>query len=197
MNKIRLDYYLVRSNQVRSRHQAADLIRRRQVQVAGKVITRPGFKVNPGLRRLVVVKAGPSYVSRGGTKLAAANNHFQVSFVDKVVLDVGCSAGGFSDYALQNQARLVVGVDVGNQMPDRRLRTKSNFHSFIKTDIRHFIWPAEIPTPDLILVDVAFISLTKVLPAIAGWCQSQTELIVLAKPQFEQKNTLETARVEE
>ena len=154
-----------------------------------------GFRINPRLRRLVVVKDGRNYVSRGGDKLATANNHLRISFVDKIVLDVGCSAGGFSDYALQNQARLVIGVDVGTQVPDQQLSAKSNFHFFAKTDIRHFIWPSEIPAPDLILVDVAFISLTKVLPAIAGLCQPQTELIVLAKPQFEQKTPPTTVRL--
>ena len=124
-----------------------------------------------------------TYVSRAGLKLASVSESFKLDFTEKIVLDIGSSTGGFTDYALQHGAQKVYAVDVGtNQLhPSLRQNTKIELHE--KTDIRNFYTDQHI---DLIVGDVSFISLREILPHVAKHLMNeQTILVAMVKPQFE------------
>ena len=132
--------------------------------------------------------AAERYVSRAGLKLAGAAEQLKLDFKNKIVLDVGSSTGGFTDYALKHGAARVIAVEVGTDQLHPALRANPKVELHEKTDIRDFRMPAK---PDLILVDVSFISLRQVLPAIAQLSSKNTQIVAMAKPQFEaeQKDT--------
>jgi 23S rRNA (cytidine1920-2'-O)/16S rRNA (cytidine1409-2'-O)-methyltransferase len=123
------------------------------------------------------------YVSRGGNKLASIAEVFQLDFRDTIVLDVGSSTGGFTDYALQHGATKVIAVEAGvHQLhPSLRLNQRIELHE--KTDIRDF--PKPPLSIDLILIDVSFISLRDILPAVSRLANPTTKIIAMVKPQFE------------
>jgi 23S rRNA (cytidine1920-2'-O)/16S rRNA (cytidine1409-2'-O)-methyltransferase len=151
------------------------------VTVTGKVITKPGFAVSEDMR--IVLDAPEQYVSRAGLKLASVTEALKVSFKDKVVLDVGSSTGGFTDYALQHGAKKVIAVDVGTEQLHPSLRGDSRIDLREKTDIRTVVLEEK---PDSIVIDVSFISLREILPHLAEHTMSQaTEAIAMLKPQFE------------
>jgi len=122
------------------------------------------------------------YVSRGALKLESVAHKFGLDFKDKLVLDVGSSTGGFSDYARQNGAKKVIAVDSGTNQLHPKLRADSRIELHEKTDIRNFKIQAK---PDIVLIDVSFISLRQILPAIARLSASDSQIVSLLKPQFE------------
>lgn len=122
------------------------------------------------------------YVSRGGAKLASVADKFGLDFKDKTVLDVGASTGGFTDYALQNGAQKVIAVDEGTAQMHPSLRADPRVELHERTDIRNFI--LQTP-PNIVLVDVSFVSLREVLPHMAGLSGKDTQIVALVKPQFE------------
>ncbi len=125
------------------------------------------------------------YVSRGGVKLAAALDHFAIDPKGRVCLDVGASTGGFTEVLLARGARRVYAVDVGRGQLHESLRARPDVVSFEETDIRN-VSPARLrETPDLVTIDVSFISLKLVLPAALKLVAHRTQLIALIKPQFE------------
>jgi 23S rRNA (cytidine1920-2'-O)/16S rRNA (cytidine1409-2'-O)-methyltransferase len=125
------------------------------------------------------------YVSRGAIKLAAALDHFQSDVAGRVCLDVGASTGGFTEMLLQRGARTVYAIDVGSGQLHPRLRGREAIVSLEQTDIRA-VDPAHLSErPDFAVVDVSFISLKLVLPAIGKLLRSRACLIALIKPQFE------------
>lgn len=178
--KLRLDHALTARQLTPSRSQAESWIRMGKVTVDGKVITKPGFFVSPTSELKLV--ATERYVSRAGLKLASVADKFGLDFVGKVVLDVGSSTGGFTDYALQHGARKVIAVDVGtDQMhPSLRINQKVELHE--KTDIRGFK-PSIIP--DVIVIDVSFVSLRQILPDIVRMAMPRSQIVAMVKPQFE------------
>ena len=130
-------------------------------------------------------RAAHPYVSRGGVKLAAALDHFGFDPRGRVCLDVGASTGGFTQVLLERGARRVYAVDVGRGQLHESLRARPEVVSFEETDIRTFS-PARLrETPDLVTVDVSFISLKLVLPAALKLVAHRTQLVALIKPQFE------------
>jgi 23S rRNA (cytidine1920-2'-O)/16S rRNA (cytidine1409-2'-O)-methyltransferase len=130
-------------------------------------------------------RAGHPWVSRGGPKLAAALDHFRIDPRGRVCLDVGASTGGFTDVLLSRGARLVYAVDVGRDQLDPRLRQRPEVISLEQTDIRGLDPRRLAEPPDLVVVDVSFISLRLVLPAAVSLARSPAELVALIKPQFE------------
>ncbi|MGA3150680.1 MAG: TlyA family RNA methyltransferase [Candidatus Saccharimonadales bacterium] len=124
----------------------------------------------------------PRYVSRAALKLAGASANFGLDFTDKTVLDVGSSTGGFTDFALKNGAQKVIAVDVGTDQMHSSLRHDPRVELHEKTDIRDFKLDAK---PDLILIDVSFISLHEVLPAVVRLSSKNTQIVAMCKPQFE------------
>lgn len=182
-SKERLDVLLYRSGLAPSREQAQRLILAGEVSVAGQVISKPGTKVGTTLP--LSVKSPPRYVSRGGLKLEGALDAFPVSPVGKVCLDIGSSTGGFTDCLLQHGALRIHAVDVGtNQLvwklrSDPRVIVREQFNA-------RFLTPQVLgELVHLIVSDVSFISLTKILPAAYTCLKPDGDLLVLIKPQFE------------
>ncbi len=175
----RLDKELVARQLVATRSQAENFIKLGMVRVNGKAVLKPGVVIADDAK---IAIEGEQYVSRAALKLASIAKQFGLDFRDKVVLDVGSSTGGFTDYALQHGAKKVVAVDVGTQQLHPKLRTDVRVELYEKTDVRDFKMPQR---PDYVVADVSFVSLTKVLPAIAKLSAPHTQLIMMCKPQFE------------
>ncbi len=183
MAKQRLDVLVAQLGLSDSREQAQRLILAGEVSVKGQVITKPGTKVDDTLP--ITVKNKPRYVSRGGLKLEGALKAFPVKAEGKICLDIGSSTGGFTDCLLQNGAIRVHAVDVGtNQLVwklrnDPRVVVKEQFNA-------RYMTPADLGEKvQLIVSDVSFISLTKILPAAYDCLDEGGDLLVLIKPQFE------------
>ncbi len=183
MAKQRLDVLVAQQGLCDSREQAQRLILAGEVSVKGQVVTKPGTKVDDTLP--ITVKNKPRYVSRGGLKLEGALKAFPVRAEGKICLDIGSSTGGFTDCLLQNGALRVHAVDVGtNQLvwklrSDPRVIVKEQFNA-------RYMTPADLGEKvQLIVSDVSFISLTKILPAAYECLEEGGDLLVLIKPQFE------------
>jgi 23S rRNA (cytidine1920-2'-O)/16S rRNA (cytidine1409-2'-O)-methyltransferase len=180
MKNLRLDQALVQRGLAASRSQAENYIKLGYVLVDGQSVTKPGTPVDSHSQIKLLLKE--QYVSRAALKLASANYKFKIDFKNKIVLDVGSSTGGFTDYALRHGAKKVIAVDVGAKQMHPSLRANSKVELHEKTDIRKF----ELDKPvDIVLIDVSFISLREVLPAVAKMSNKKTQIIALLKPQFE------------
>lgn len=177
---MRLDVWLVQQKLVATRSQAESYIKLGQVQVNGQMANKPGRTVGEGDE--VVLKATEQYVSRAGLKLASVAVALELDFTDKLVLDVGSSTGGFTDFALRQGAAKVIAVDVGTDQLHPTLRANERIELHEKTDIRQF---QPTPAPDIVLIDVSFISLREILPHIAGLSHPHTQVVAMFKPQFE------------
>lgn len=179
--KIRLDHALVLQKLVPSRSQAESWIRLGKVTVDGRAVTKPGHFVQPSAR--LAVTASEQYVSRAGLKLASVAGLLALDFRGKTVLDVGSSTGGFTDYVLKNGAQKVYAVDVGTDQLHPSLRGNEKIELHEKTDIRDFRMGE---MPDIVVMDVSFISLREILPHIAGNLSGKhTQIVAMVKPQFE------------
>jgi 23S rRNA (cytidine1920-2'-O)/16S rRNA (cytidine1409-2'-O)-methyltransferase len=184
MDKIRLDTLLVERGLLESRAQAQAAVLAGEVRVNGELADKPGARVSCAAEVEVRGAAWP-YVSRGGVKLEKALDEFALDVVGCVCLDVGASTGGFTDCLLQRGARRVYALDVGYGQLHWKLRQDDRVVVYERTNAR-FLKPELFPErPDLATLDVSFISLTKVLPAVAGVIQPGGALVALVKPQFE------------
>jgi 23S rRNA (cytidine1920-2'-O)/16S rRNA (cytidine1409-2'-O)-methyltransferase len=185
-DRLRLDIALVQRGLVASRSQAESWIKLGKVMVDGKIITKPGFSVFT--HNAVTLDAPEQYVSRAGLKLASVSQLLGLDFAGKTVLDVGSSTGGFTDYALQHGAKKVYAVDVGTEQLHPKLRRDSRVELYEKTDISTGDGGKVqlSSTPDIVVIDVSFISLREVLPHIAKYIAGKnTEIVAMVKPQFE------------
>ena len=181
MDRRRLDAELTRRQLVPTRSQAESWIKLGKVTVDGKVVTKAGHSVHG--ESVIKLDAKEQYVSRAGLKLASVAKLLGVRFKDAVVLDVGSSTGGFTDYSLQNGAQKVYSVDVGTDQLHPSLHGNPKIELHEKTDIRDFIPPT---TPDIIVIDVSFISLREILPHLAATSAGpNTKIMAMVKPQFE------------
>ena len=178
--KARLDERLVALRMAQSRSQAANLIKLGKVFIDGASFTKPGHMVRDD--QTVTMESSETYVSRAGFKLASANEVFAINFNGTVVLDVGSSTGGFTDYALQHGASKVIAVDVGTDQLHPSLRTDQRIELHEKTDIRDFETKSAI---DVVVIDVSFISLREILPTVKRFCNQKTQVVAMLKPQFE------------
>ena len=180
----RLDQMLVDRGLFPSREQARRAVMAGEVLVDGERRDKPGTPVKEAA--LLEVRGGREpFVSRAGRKLAAALDHFAVDPAGLVCLDVGASTGGFTDCLLQRGAVRVYAVDVGYGQLDARLRADPRVVVMERTNAR-FLPPDALPErPELAVVDVSFISLLKVVPALLPLLAPQARLLVLVKPQFE------------
>jgi len=168
----------------RPRARAQDLIKRGFVSVGGAVCDKPSFDVKND-RVISVAADAPSYVSRGAEKLAAALDRFGFEASGRVGLDIGASTGGFTEVLLEQGASRVYAVDVGTAQLHPRLKDDSRVVSLENVDARA-LTPNEIPeATSAIVVDVSFISVTKVLDSILKFAAHGAWIVILVKPQFE------------
>src|SRR5579864_4674606 len=163
---------------------------RAQAAIAAGLVTADGVPVRKASEEIssaAVIAAEPEhpYVSRGGVKLTAALDQFHLDVTGRVCLDAGASTGGFTEVLVQRGARRVYAVDVGRDQLHMRLRGRSDIVSMEETDIRK-LDPARLAEqPDFATVDVSFISLKLVLPAVGNILKPRAVLLALIKPQFE------------
>jgi 23S rRNA (cytidine1920-2'-O)/16S rRNA (cytidine1409-2'-O)-methyltransferase len=179
----RVDRLLVECGLFASRAKAQAAIAAGLVTADGVPVQKASEEISAGAK----LQAAPvhPYVSRGGLKLAAALDHFGIDPKGRVCLDVGASTGGFTEVLLARGARRVYAVDVGRDQLHPSLRGRDDVMSLEQTDIRA-LSPARLPQPpDLIVVDVSFISLKLVLPAALALTRGPAQLVALIKPQFE------------
>ncbi|CAN1208924.1 TlyA family RNA methyltransferase [Tumidithrix helvetica PCC 7403] len=183
----RLDILLVELSLVPSREQAQRAIRAGWVQVDRTTIDKPGTLVKSDAQ--ILVKAQSPFVSRGGEKLAGALDKFQVKVSDRICFDGGISTGGFTDCLLKQGASRVYGIDVGYGQVAWEVRSDPRVVLKERTNLRYLqpeqLYQADDPIPDFAVLDLSFISLTKILPALWNLLQSPREVLLLVKPQFE------------
>jgi 23S rRNA (cytidine1920-2'-O)/16S rRNA (cytidine1409-2'-O)-methyltransferase len=186
--KIRLDELLVERGLVESRSQAKSLIMSGRVLRGTERLDKPGKEFPLDLE--LTIEQPPRFVSRGGEKLAAALEHFALNVQGAHVLDVGASTGGFTDCVLQAGAADVVCVDVGRAQLHAKLRGDPRVTNLEKINARH-LSASDLPRSefDLVVMDLSFISLKSVLPAVWPMVRSQGILVALVKPQFEAGKT--------
>lgn len=203
--KTRLDHTLYKLGLVTSRSQGESYIKLGKVYVDGKQITKPGYFVAATAN--IDLKQTEQYVSRAGLKLASVAQDLRLDFTNKIVLDVGSSTGGFTDYALKHGAKKVFAIDVGTKQLHPSLLGDSRIELHEQTNIldvkilgangvNDTIAPNSqldtplvyITTPDVVLIDVSFVSLRALLPHIATLCSKQTQIVAMLKPQFEAGN---------
>ena len=184
MNKTRLDTLMVERGLAESRERAKALIMSGVVFADGARAVKPGMQIDGGAA-LEVRGAGLEYVSRGGLKLEKALRYFGVSAQDRVCVDCGASTGGFTDCLLQNGARLVYAVDVGYGQLAWSVRSDPRVITMERTNARRLTSDMFEQKPSLAVIDLSFISLKLVLPAVRGLLTQAGEAICLVKPQFE------------
>jgi 23S rRNA (cytidine1920-2'-O)/16S rRNA (cytidine1409-2'-O)-methyltransferase len=182
--KLRLDQLLLERGLAESRERAQALILAGRVEVEGKRAVKAGDKIDSS-SRLVVLGPDHPFVGRGGVKLAGALDRFGIEPADRVALDVGASTGGFTDCLLQRGARRVYALDVGTGQLHARLRVDPRVVLLESVNARH-LQATDLPeSVSLISVDVSFISLRLILPALVPLMGTAADLIALVKPQFE------------
>ena len=180
MARQRLDRILVARGLVVTRSQAESYIRLGKVKVNTRTVMKAGALINDA--DAVELEVQEQYVSRAGLKLASVVMALQLDFVDKVVLDVGSSTGGFTDYALRHGARKVIAVDIGTDQLHQSLRSNPKIELHEKTDIRDFRTREQL---DMVLADVSFTSLRELLPYVVKLSSPETDIVAMVKPQFE------------
>jgi 23S rRNA (cytidine1920-2'-O)/16S rRNA (cytidine1409-2'-O)-methyltransferase len=182
--KTRLDLLLVSRGLAPTREKAQAMILSGRVEVEGKRVEKAGTPVDPSAAVVVLGPLHP-YVSRGGVKLAAALDAFDLNPEELVCLDVGASTGGFTDCLLQRGARRVYAVDVGHGQLDQKLRADPRVVVRERVNARA-LSRAEVPEPvSLAAMDLSFISVRLVLPRIVPLLGPDARVVVLVKPQFE------------
>ncbi len=183
MSRTRLDHWMVEQGLAESRSQARQWILAGRVRVNGQVQSKAGWPT-PAASRIEVAGAA-RFVGRGGEKIEAALDAFALDVRGRVCLDVGASTGGFSDCLLQRGARRVYALDVGRGQLHWKLRQDPRVVVMEGVNARH-VQPSDLPERmELAVVDVSFISLTKILPALMPLLRDDARLVALVKPQFE------------
>jgi 23S rRNA (cytidine1920-2'-O)/16S rRNA (cytidine1409-2'-O)-methyltransferase len=179
----RLDVLVVERGLVDSREKARALILAGQVLVDGQRADKAGANIDSAAQ--IELLAQPRYVGRGGLKLEAALDHFLIRPAGKICLDIGSSTGGFTDCLLRRGAARVYAIDVGTGQLDWKLRNDPRVIVQEQVNAR-YLTRDQVPEPIALAVcDVSFISITMILPALAGLLAHDAEMVILVKPQFE------------
>jgi 23S rRNA (cytidine1920-2'-O)/16S rRNA (cytidine1409-2'-O)-methyltransferase len=181
--KKRIDIMLVEKGLAESRAKAQAMIMAGDVLADGKIVLKAGTLVNKDAD--VSVAEPPPFVSRGGLKLDYGLGYFGLDVRDAVVADIGASTGGFTDCLLKRGVRRVYAVDVGYGQLDYRLRQDPRVIVMDRVNARNT--PDIREKLDMVVIDVSFISVEKIIPAVAGLLKEKGSIIVLVKPQFEAK----------
>ena len=180
---MRLDKYVVDKKIIDSRTKAQDLISNGFVVVNNKIVTNSAYKLNDN--DIVEVNQHDKYVSRGAYKLIAAIDKFHIDLKNKVVLDIGSSTGGFTQVCLINGAKKIYAIDVGTNQMDKKLSANKRIELYEQTnfkDVTPSIFKERI---ELIVADLSFISITKILDKISELFDYSFEMVLLIKPQYE------------
>lgn len=189
MKKERLDKYLVDLGYFETKSKASSAILAGHVKINDEYITKAGFQISPEKEYDIVVKSMP-FVSRGGFKLKKALDTFPVNVEGRICFDAGASTGGFTDCLLQNGATFVYAVDVGYGQLDWKIRADKRVKTIERTNLKicdfEDIYTEDEPVANLLVSDLSFISLTKVLENLKKLLSPEFhEMICLIKPQFE------------
>jgi 23S rRNA (cytidine1920-2'-O)/16S rRNA (cytidine1409-2'-O)-methyltransferase len=184
MSKQRIDKLMVERQLAPTRQKAQALLMAGQVLVNDTPITKAGTMVSKEADIRIRGEQNP-YVSRGGLKMAGALALLHVDVAGKIILDVGASTGGFTDCCLQKGAIKSYAVDVGTNQLDYRLRTDPRVVSLEQTNARDIVASMFTPLPDFAVIDVSFISITKLLEAVVNSLDATAEILAMVKPQFE------------
>lgn len=189
MKKERLDKYLTDLGYFETKSKASAAILAGHVKINDEYITKAGFQINPDKEYQIEVKSMP-YVSRGGFKLQKALDTFDVNIKERVCFDAGASTGGFTDCLLQHGAKFVYAVDVGYGQLDWKVRSDNRVKTIERTNLKNCdfkdIYYEKDEIADLLVSDLSFISLTRVLENLKKLLNPEFhEMICLIKPQFE------------
>lgn len=184
MKKVRLDQLVFEQGLTESRERAKTTIMSGLVYVNGQKADKPGMQVSPDVKIEVRGNALP-YVSRGGFKLEKALKVFPINVTDKVCIDCGASTGGFTDVLLQNGAARVYAVDVGYGQLAWSLRNDPRVISMERTNVRYITTETISEPLDLAVMDLSFISIELILPAVFPLLKDNADVVCLIKPQFE------------
>lgn len=181
-NMKRLDVYIFEQKFFQTREKSKEAVLSGIISKNGKICTKPGEKVSDG-DKIEIIGETLKYVSRAGLKLEKAKQVWNIDFTNKIVLDVGASTGGFTDFALQNGAKKVYAIDVGTGQLHPSLCKSAKVINMEKTDFRNV---SQLPENiDIAVCDCSFISLRLLCATFAQILKPLTPLIVLIKPQFE------------
>ena len=188
-NNKRLDLFLVGMGIVESRQRAVSLIMSGNVYITDEKIDKPGKLIKN--RQIIRIKKNDNpWVSRGGLKLAKAIDNFKINVKNKICADLGCSTGGFSDVLLKNGAKKIFAIDVGYGQFDWRLRNSKNIILLERTNAKFVNSKVITELVDLLVCDVSFISLKKVILPFKNLLKKKFEIVALIKPQFEASKEL-------
>ena len=189
-NGLRLDVWLVQNGYASGREKAKELIAAGYVRIDGVPVTKAARTLRPGEKPTCLAPA-PKYVGRGGYKLEKALAEAELSLAGAVAMDVGSSTGGFTDCMLKAGAAHVYAVDVGHDQLHPTLRADSRVTVLEGTDVRSEALAAAVPQGSITFcsVDVSFVSLAHILPAVLPYLAAEATLVCLVKPQFEAGKT--------
>ena len=180
---MRLDKYLVEHKLVTSRNKAQDLISRGYVLVNDEIKLHVDYQVQE-IDKINIIQH-ERYVSRGAYKLIEAINRFKINLKDKVVLDIGSSTGGFTQVCLINGAKKIYAIDVGTNQMDKKLSANKRIELYEQTNFKDVTQSIFKERVELIVADISFISITKILDKISELFDYSFEMVLLIKPQYE------------
>ena len=181
---MRLDLYLFDSGLCQSRTEAKNFILEGSVKVNGKTVKKPSLDVNEN-DTVELDKSSKKYVSRGGLKLEAALDEFNIDVKDKIAIDVGASSGGFTDCLLQRGAKCVIAVDSGSGQLADKLHNDGRVICIENYNARYMSSEDFSLMPSLAVMDVSFISATHIIPSLYSVLDNDSDYVLLIKPQFE------------
>ena len=184
--KIRLDQLLIDRNLAETKSKAQSMIMAGQVYVNDKIITKSGnnFKENSKIK---IKQLHPPWVSRGAYKLLKAIDHFKINIENKICLDIGSSTGGFTEVLLKKNAKKIYSVDVGTNQLHEKLKKEKKIISVENFNAKYLDNSIIHENIDMVVCDVSFISLRKVIEPSLKFLSNKAEIISLIKPQFETK----------
>ena len=186
LKKLRLDQILFNRKLAETKSKAQAMIMAGQVYVEGKVINKSGININAN-SAIEIKNLGPLWVSRGALKLIKALDVNNINLENKVCMDLGASTGGFTDVLIQRGAKKVYAVDVGTNQLHEKLKKNNKVLNLEKINARYIKQDLIIELIELLVCDVSFISLKKVILPNLGLLKNDSTIIVLIKPQFESK----------
>ena len=186
LSKIRLDQILFDRKLAESKSKAQAMIMAGQVFVEGKVINKSGYNIKPDAK-IKIKDIGPEWVSRGAYKLIKALDENNIKVDNKTCMDLGASTGGFTEVLVKRNAKKVFAVDVGTNQLHEKLKKMKEIVNIEKTNARYLTTDLITESIELLVCDVSFISLKKVILPCLNFLKKNSVIIVLIKPQFESK----------